>query len=248
MEAKRKNLQFTALIFVAIAQFMGTAAHAAVVQLNGTCEVGSCSTLQADALTFGTGIGTTPFNFNYTFANTDEYAVSGTYSASYGASGSLFSVTLGVTYLGNSSSGPSQADSFDVDVLQDIFDNGPGTFDGTYTESVPVSIFGAVGPGSSVAAQLLWDGQSVGLIGPFVGDGTYSGSNAANLTGLTGDYLDGDFQFIYNFAAGTQAGAGSSVASSTPEPAETIPAALIIGAALVFINYKKQKPVIQGGK
>jgi hypothetical protein len=247
MEAKRRKLHITALLFVAAAQFTGTAAQAAIVKLSGTCEVGNCSALMADAITYGTSVPTTPFSFNYTFANTDEYSVNGTYAASYGAAGSLFQVTLGVTYVGNSTNSASQSDAFNINIRQDIFDNSPGTFDGTYTESIPVSIFGAVGSGSSVAAELLWDGQSVGLIGPFVGDGSFYGSKSANLTGLTGNYLAGDFRFMFNFAAGTQPGAGSSVPNSTPEPAETIPAALMLGATLMFIGHKKRQSFDKGG-
>jgi hypothetical protein len=241
MKPKRMNLYLTVSMFVAAAQFTGIAAQASILQVNGTCEAGNCAgTPQSDAISFGTDIPITPFGFEFTFANTDTYNISGTYAASYGSGGTVFSVSLGVTYLGNSVSGPSSADSLTVDVFQDIFDDSPGTFDGTYTESIPVSIFGAVGAGTNVSAQLLWDGQSVGLIGPFVGDGTFSGDSSANLTGLTGDFLAGDFQFIYNFAAGTDPGAGASVLNSTPEPVETIPAALAIVAAIFFFRSRNQ--------
>jgi hypothetical protein len=80
----------------------------------------------------------------------------------------------------------------------------------------------------------------VGMVGPFVGDGTFSGSNSANLTGLNGNTLAGDFQFNYNFAAGTDPGAGSTAPNSTPEPSESIPAAVAAGAGFAFLRKRRK--------
>jgi hypothetical protein len=246
MKTQRKNLYLTGLFFVAAAQFMGTAAQATVLEINGTCQVGSCSTVMADAITSGTTIPVTPFSITYTTANTDRFGITGTFTASYGSAGSLFGVTLDVKYLGNSSTGVSQGDTLTVDFLQDIFDSGPGTFNGTYTEVIPLAMSGTLGSGSNVSGQLLWDGQSIGVVGPLVGDGSLTGTKSANLTGLTGNYLSGDFNFVVDFAQGTMPGAQSIVSNSVPEPAETIPVALVIGAALILFGNKKLKAFYKG--
>jgi hypothetical protein len=139
----------------------------------------------------------------------------------------------------------SNADTLTINVLQNVYDNSPGTFDGLYTENVPVTISGAIGTGSSVTANLFYDGQGVGQVGPFVGAGNYNGSASAYLplpgrTDLTGDYLYEDFQFIYDFAPGTDPGAGGGTPfanENTPEPAETLPMALAFGL-LICVTLK----------
>ena len=223
------NSSRTVLTLVAAALLTGASAHASVVTLNGTCEInGPCdaTTLQNTAISSGQSIPQTAFSFFYTFAGTtDKYNISGNYAASYGSGGNAFQVNLGIAYVSNSTNTASLGDTLTVNVFQDIFDNSPGTFDGTYTESVPVTISGSIGSDSSVTANLFYDGEGVGAVGPFVGPGTYLGQQSAYLTGLTGNYLYEDFQFTYNITAGTNAGGGIMVTPTpaVPEPMEMIP-------------------------
>lgn len=247
MKAQFRHLLLTLFPMITAALLTGANAQAAAIELNGACEVGSCATVQADAISYGQSVATTPFNFNYTFGGTtDTYDVSGTYAASYGANGSVFVADVAAMYVGNSTNTKSKGDMFTIDVLQSIFDNGPGSFDGLYTETVPVTIGISVGPNTLVSADLFYNGQGVGLVGPFIGTGTYYGQAQSNLTGLTGNYLNADFQFSYVFTAGATAGAGAAVvvSSATPEPAETIPAALACGLFVwaVIVRRRRVQP------
>lgn len=233
MKARVWNLTFAVFSCAVLILLSGQNANATAIQVNGTCEVNFCggAALDISALKLNQSVSTTSFDFFFTFANTDEYEISGTYAASYDATnGTVIQVTAIADYVTNGTASASAADVLTLDYLQHYQNVGPGTWDGTYTESVPVTIGANVGAGTSVSADLFWDGQGVGVIGPFTGPGSYYGAASNNLTGLTGAFLDADFQYTFNFAAGAQAGAGVTVplTSATPEPAQLIPAGLTL--------------------
>jgi uncharacterized protein (TIGR03437 family) len=221
MKAPFRNLPFALFLMAIVALFSEVAAEAAGVDtairitagVNSICMVGSCDdvSLQVGALNNSgnaDSIPSTPFNFTYTFpATTDKYILSGSYLSSYDESGIVFTVLVAATYVGNSGGTSSQGDSFTLDFLQDIFDNGPGTFDGTYTETLPVTL----AANTSVAGNLFWNGQGVGALGPFVGPGSFDGFTSNNLARLDGDYLEGDFRFTFNFVTGAVPGATALV-------------------------------------
>lgn len=220
------------LISICIA---ASSAKPAALLLNGTCEVGNCTSV--DSIGLGQNIGPSAFAFIYA-DGPDTYNLSGTYAASYSSAGTFIVLNFSVIYTGISPS--TGNDTLTFDMLQDYFDSGPGTWDGTYTETVPITIGGQVGTSSSVSANLFYDGQGVGQVGPFVGPGSYNGTQSADLTGLDGDTLGADFQFVFDFTPGTQPGAGSTVLLSPapiPEPPQSVPAALalfaLFGACLV---------------
>jgi hypothetical protein len=202
----------------------------AAVQINGTCYgPGSCTNPAnlTDAVTASTPVsGTlnTPFS-----VGADNYTASVVYSTTY-TSGSFISVVPTVTFV----SGPAPGDTVTLDFLQDIYDNSPGSFDGIYNEDVILN----VPTDTTASGQLLVDGQSVGLVGPY-GAGFYNVPGSANLSGLNGDYLAFDYQFVFTFAANTPT--GTTVSSpNAPEPAQTIPAALsLVGIALVALRRRK---------
>ena len=236
-----KQLRTLALVILA-SSIAATAAHAGTVDTcvevnsvsySGTCPLGT----QADSLTSGKS---TSGNFAFLFTNPgdmDQYFISGSYFASYevNGGGSVFGTDLTVSYA--SGTPAPLTDNFTIDVLQDIYDSSPGTFNGTYNEDIPVILNGA---GSSATGQFLWDGQSVGLL-TFPGPGSYNKSATATLTGLTGNVLAADAQFDFTFAAGTTFGAGASV-TFTPEPVEAAPAlfSFLLGAA--WIGFRRRSP------
>jgi len=212
----------TIILLVPVAAYSGS------IHVNGICRAGNCG--GGDAVAYGASISS-PFNFNYT-VNSDVYNISGSYAAAYDTNGTSISVDLSATYLGLHPTATN--DTFAIDVLQQYFDDSPGTWDGTYTETIPITMSSNVGAGSTVTAQLLYDGQSVGLMGPF-GPGSHFAQQSANLSGLTGDYLNADYQFVYTFGAGTEPGAEVSLVSSVPEPGQTLPLAL---AGIAFVGYR----------
>ena len=141
-------------------------ARSAEINVNGTCEVncpGPPSNLSNGESTSGS------FNFNYTFGDGDIYNISGAYGASYSTvTGSFLLATPVVTYEGAS---PSVGfDTITFDVLQGYYDASPGSWAGTYHEAIPLKLDAPAG--STISAQALEDGESVGLVGPY-GPGTY---------------------------------------------------------------------------
>lgn len=90
---------------------MGTAL-AGAVNINGNCALGNCAS--PDILAPGASL-TNPFDFVYTFANSDRYQVTGTLNAfnTSTPSGEVFiliETPLTVTYLGNNAGTTSGTD------------------------------------------------------------------------------------------------------------------------------------------
>ena len=204
---------------IALAPF---AAKAGSIQVNGTCEVGTCP-LPTDSLG-DTQSNSGTFDFDVTVGvHSDLYEVSGSYSASYThAGGSTIQVNPTVTYMGGTTT--STTDTITFDYFQNYVDPIGSSWDGTYEESVPLFLSANAGPSSTVQGQLEYDGQTVGVVGPF-GPGTYYVSNSKALSGLTaGNTLMADYNFVFTFDPGTVSGAGAS--STTPEPSLAIPTGL----------------------
>jgi hypothetical protein len=176
----------------------------------------------------------TSFNQTVSFGDGDTYDVFGNYFATYtDAGGTNIHINPTVVYTGSSPSAGNDAVS--ISFTQAFFDSRPGTFDGTYTASTPVNITGGVGAGSSLTAEVFYDGQSIG---------SATGSSgvlhsSANLTGLTGDTLTGVYNLTYNLNAGTQPGAGIS-SSTVPEPTEALPLGLGLAGVLYAVARRKK--------
>jgi hypothetical protein len=201
-----------------------SAAFAGAVQINGTCVVGTCPPPSGpgDALQFGQSIGPTNGSYSLTFANTDAYLITWSFAAWYTASGTEIIADPIATYTrANPSIGN---DVISINFFQNYYDNSPGSWDGAYTETVPLALLGSVGAGSTVSAELFYDGQGLGLVGPF-GPGYHFGQNTVNLTGLTASTLAAEYEFTFNFAAGTLTG---GTAESVPEPYEALPLGLAL--------------------
>jgi hypothetical protein len=198
-------------------------AKPATITVNAVCEV-NCSA--PDSLTNGTSVSG-PFDFTFAFADGDNYEISGNYAASYStADGSAIGVDPSVAYLGAEPT--AGADTIDFTLFQSYFDTSCCSWAGTYSESVPLSLSALAGPGSTVAGELFYDGQGVGLAGPY-GPGNYLVNESASLDFGASDSnpeLTADFSFAFQFAAGTLPGAISSSIPPTPEPALSIPCGL----------------------
>jgi hypothetical protein len=183
--------------------------------------------LTGPVVDFNSAYDVTSFNQTVTLADGDVYNVSGSYFASYtAAGGTSISIDPVIKYLGSSATATN--DAISISFTQAFFDTRTGVWDGHYTSSTPVNIMGSVGAGSSLTAEVLYDGQSLGAMTGSSGVLT----SAADLTGLTGDTLTASYDLTYDLNAGTEPGASIS-SSSVPEPVEALP----VGVGLMGILY-----------
>ena len=214
---------FTLLAGFLIAPALGLSS---TITVNGICEAGTCPTV--DTLAFGSSTSGN-FNFNLLFGNTDKYNIFGQFAANNpttGATSIQFNATA--VFVGNSTSTSSQHDLLTIDDLQNY--TVPHSLDGNYFEDTAASIGGPIAPASSFTAELSYNGNGLGVLGPFTGPGSHFASANRDLLGLTSP-LEADFQFKFDFAAGS--GVGSFI-STVPEPGGVVPLTVILAVGLGF--------------
>jgi|HubBroStandDraft_5_1064220.scaffolds.fasta_scaffold127075_1 hypothetical protein len=201
-------------------------AQGAVITVNGMNEIGTSDAV--DSIGYRQSIALSNYSFEYTMADGDAYQISGEYAASFDGGGTSIYVEPTVVYKGAAPAVSS--DSITFDLLQNYFDDSPGTWDGEYTETIPLGSNTAV-VGSTMAVQLFIDGQGLPPMGPFGPGNDYSAQNTADLTGLDGDTLSYDYRFQVYFPRTTKFGAEMAIESAvTPEPALTV----LCGIALLL--------------
>lgn len=220
------------LLAAAIGLLVPASAFCTAVTVNGGCQVGNCSsvdTLAADAYQDGS------FSTLYTFPNGDKFDVAGHFGAT-NSSTTGFDLNANVTaiYMGNTlPTTLSQADVLSISFLQNFAAIGPlSNYDGYYDEDTDSTVLGGAGSGTTFQAQLSINGNGLGVMGPF-GDGVNHGTGEVFLSGLT-DPITTDYQFIYTFGAGSDA--GSTVSSLVlPEPSYGI----VTGLGLALFGFCK---------
>ncbi len=214
---------FTFLAALMIAPALG---FSSTVTVNGNCEAGTCPPV--DTLAYGSNTSGN-FGFDFVFANTDKYNIVGNYAATNPIAG-FTTIQFNVTavYEGNSSSTSSGNDVLTLDDLQNY--SVPYSLDGNYFEDTEAFIGGPIASASSFAAQLSFNGNGVGLMGPFTGPGSYSSSMNKDLLGMISP-LSADFQMKLDFAAGSKVG---SFISTVPEPGGVMPLIILLAVGLGF--------------
>jgi hypothetical protein len=197
------------------------------ITVNGIfCEAGTCPTV--DTLAFGSSTSGS-FNFDLLFANTDRYNITGQFSANNpttGATAIQFNATA--VFAGNSTSTSSQHDLLTIDDLQNY--TVPHSLNGNYFEDTSAFIGGPIAPASSFSAELSYNGNGLGVLGPFTVPGSNFASASRDLLGLTSP-LEADFQFNFDFATGSRVG---SFISTVPEPGGVVPLTVILAIGLGF--------------
>jgi len=198
---------------------------AAAINVNGTCEVGTCT--PPDLLAMGDSVSA-PFSFVYTFANTDQYRGTGTVAASNTSdTNGLVQITAAsiiLTYLGNSSGTLSSADTLVIDFLQNFQTPFPTQTNTTGFEFISGDFSGSYSLASSVSGQGFTNGGTAMLLmGPFFPPNPFSASNT-NQPVSVGPTTLLDYRDTVTFGAGSNVGATISVAnvppvSTIPEPA-----------------------------
>jgi hypothetical protein len=169
----------------------------------------------------------------------------------------MFQVDMTATYTGSLTGSPASAgtDSFTVDVYDGIFDPGPGSWAGSYTNGSGNTVgWPTLGSGSSFSENLYWDGMAVGEVGPFSTPGySYQSVTKTLDFGATNDAaanLNGDYRFNFTFGAGSATGAFdtfatpvpsstlSDVGPTTPEPRATLPILGLMAIGVVLMRVR----------
>ena len=229
--------------FVALLLVMSSAAFCGDISINGTCYQGNCPpvTGNSDALHYLGSLGPIFGSQAITVGvDNDPYLVSWVTSGSYNSNGTFVMDSPTVTYTGSSPT--TTNDIISVDFFQSFYDSSPGTWDGNYTEYVPLQLSASAPAGSSVEGQLFIDTTAFPLVGPAgPGSNTYT-SNTEDLVGFTGDTSDNlvyEYAFTFDFQAGTTTGTTSS--SVTPEPSEALPLALAFAGLVLFGSVRRRR-------
>jgi len=256
MKSRFRFLMYTLPSLLAVAVIAEGTAHANTIATNiqyqnagnygclaglGSPSTSPCTAIgQANALTNNTSTGPTNFSYAVNLADGDNYILSGNYTGSYSeTNGSSFIANATLTYVGASPS--AQADTVQVDIQEAIYDTNGTSYNGTYNESAylcgPSS-----GAGWTLSAQEFIGGGGVGLLGPVTACQAFF--HSASLVGLTNPLLSEDWQFNFTINAGATNGYG--VSTITPEPAETLPAALVLGLlACVTISKRRKENLVK---
>ena len=194
---------------------------AAAININATCEMGNCAS--PDILAEGNTLSV-PFSFVYTFANSDQYSVTGIVGAS-----NLTNTTgiarisprsIELIYLGNSTNSASAADTLVIDFLQQ-YQRPPGTGTGTTGfESMSGDFSGPYASTSSVEGQVFsFGGTAMLLMGPFLPPNPFSVSLTNQPLSFAPTQIL-DYRVTAVFGAGSSVGATISIdGAPTPEPA-----------------------------
>lgn len=195
--------------FALIALALPVAGFCTAIQALGTvgptiCEVGSCPQPDTQAASLGVGQSSSgSFDFVYAFTNGDQYLVAGTYSNSYGNSGSHLSLLPNVTYLGNGGNTHAASAGLDVlslNMLQNFYDPETSPWDGTACEYFPVTL----PANTSASATLSFGGLPIGTLtaGPGYSDQSDCNYLAFSAAQNASDYLDSAYNLTFTFGSG----------------------------------------------
>ena len=208
---------------------LAASADSVGLSVNGTCEVGVCTSLTP--LASGSNVSL-PFSIDVTLANGDTFALAGTITASNtGSSGAFNLLTTQLfyaQYLGNNGLNvASQNDSLAVLAVSQFAT--PATPGGTFTEAISGSFSAGIGSGSSVSLRANTnDGASI-FLGPYTTSTFDSGTHST--TENFGTTTTWNEQFGLTFGAGSTVGSCIDINISTSCPSLPVPGP-IAGAGL----------------
>lgn len=209
---KTSSFLLRSALVVSASLLLPVMAQSADITVNGVCLfnclVGPGTLLPGQSISQS-------YNFDVAL-NGDLYNISGTISNHFPSSTFLgFFPT--VTYVGGVLS--TSTDTITLDMLQNFSDPllvNP-SWDGSYNEVIPFDLPTA---GESASGQVLYNGQTVGALGPVFGSGFYTLTNTAVLASLNGNPLTTDYKLSFTFPAGVAPGTFAS--SPAPEPSEAV--------------------------
>ncbi len=195
----------------------------AAISVNGICETGTCAS--PDIIAIGNS-ATTSFNFTYTFANTDQYQVAGSFLGG-NTSGPDYTIPYTVTYLGNAGGGNASADVLTIDFLQNYQYTRTS---GTFTETLRGGFAGPIDPSSTVQGRLFVSGQALPVQGSFSPPSNFSVTLGGQAVSGLGNPLFFDIQRTDTFGAGS--GVGASIINATPSTVPEPSSLVLFGSGL----------------
>lgn len=230
------RLSLKGLTLAAVPLLLPIAALAGDIQVNATCVVGTCPPVPgpSDALQFGQSTGPTSGSTTTT-VNGDSYGVNWTYRASFDSNGTYMYVTPVVTYLGSLPTISNDIVTFNA--YQNYYSAGPDDWSGSYTEHVPLFISSSAGTASGAQGEAFYNGQGVGLLSENT-PGFYDLYHTATLSGIVNPTLTEEFEFTFDFTAGTTNGANLS-SPAVPEPAAALLVIFAFVALGIYRLYRK---------
>ncbi|HEX4769460.1 MAG TPA: hypothetical protein VH351_01425 [Bryobacteraceae bacterium] len=158
-----------------------------------TCLYGNCD--NPDVLTPGQG-GPGLANVSFT-VNGDAFSLYAPFSvANNSPNGTSVSYLPIVVYTGSAPT--RRTDAFTIDFYQDFSYPAPS---GKYSEATGAFVWDA-GPGSYFIAEAFYNGNGVGIMGPFA-EGDSSDSHESALTLLGGNPLNFQYEMTYIFEPGS---------------------------------------------
>jgi hypothetical protein len=214
----RTRLLLVSAAFLA-ASTLNPLAKAEAIRVNGTCEVGNCS--NPGILNAGGSLNS-PFDFTYSFANTDAYRLEGTVVAYQRPDlNELDVMDFVVTYLGNSFGTASDNDVLTSEFLQEYPRHGAGT------ESYFENLYGTFGPGlglaSSASATSGESGHVLPSLGPVSSPPDDFDVSKSGTIYLPAELPELDYAYTLNFGLGSIPGSSITLYPSTTPPVNPAP-------------------------
>ena len=192
------------------------------------------ATVDVNGSTIGSG-GSTSGNFNFT-VDGGLFGVSGEYFSSETGGGPATTLQFNVTAVYDGTTPLASPFSFTVDDIQfyDLTTLPTGT---SYDSSAGFG--GPLPVGSSLVADVTYGADVLPPLTFVPGGPSFQSSGPQTLSGLSSP-LEGQFEYTFNFAAGTTQ--GSSI-TSTPEPGGVIPVAAILIVGLGVPAIRRFRPL-----
>jgi hypothetical protein len=257
MQLRKQTNQY---FLTAALMLLPSAVFATDIGINGICVTGqglggdcTVSNLLLTGSTDSVGISPAPSSTSNSGSSnilvgldSDPFTVSWSYSASYSPiNGSTLIFDPTVVYTGTSAT--TTNDTITVDLFQAYYDTAPGSWSGTYGETVNMGLSAGVGASSYVQGQACFTAgvdafpclSLETLNGP--GPASVADPNTSPLTLGSGNNLLTEYEYTYYFAAGTTNGATVTSPSPVPEPAQALPLGLVLLGLVWYSTARRRR-------